>query len=480
VRHAKADVCVIGSGPGGAVIAHEAARRGLSVLVLERGPRVEARDTSDREAAMIPRLYKDGGLQMTSSLDMFILQGSCVGGSSVLANMVMLRPPRRVFDRWAAEGAELELDRLDRSFDAVERALGVRIADEALMARGATLFVEGARALGLDARPAPKATGDCRGCGNCNNGCAFGAKRSMLTTYLPWAEALGARVLADTTVRRVVCRRGRAVGVEAERDGEPLHVHADTVVVAAGAIGSSALLLASRLGENVGTRLGFNTGAILAGEFDEVVDGFDGDPLTAYLQTSEHLLEALHAPPLARALTTAGWREAHGALMRRHRHLAYAGALTPTAPSGRVTRSWLSGGEEARYRASPAELSRLVDGLRLAGKILFAAGATRVVLPMHAFSAARSVRDLDALAGVRSTRELVFGSSHPQGGNPMSSDARRGVVDARFAVHGVQHLYVCDASVFPSPIGVNPMTTILALAHYAAAGIFGSTSSEAS
>jgi len=72
---------------------------------------------------------------------------------------------------------------------------------------------------------------------------------------------------------------------------------------------------------------------------------------------------------------------------------------------------------------------------------------------------------------VRTMRDIQSGSSHPQGGNPMSDDPALGVVDSGFAVHGTEGLFVCDASVFPDSVEVNPMNTIMALAHQGAPGI---------
>jgi choline dehydrogenase-like flavoprotein len=67
--------------------------------------------------------------------------------------------------------------------------------------------------------------------------------------------------------------------------------------------------------------------------------------------------------------------------------------------------------------------------------------------------------------------DISFGSSHPQGGNPMSDDPNRGVVDSDFRVHGFDNLFVCDASVFPDTIQANPQLTVMAIADYAASRI---------
>src|ERR1700754_1803418 len=136
------DIAIVGSGPGGAVMAYEAAKRGLRTLVLERGPHLESTGVHDdmQELRTIPRIYKDGGLFMTAEMDMFILQGTCVGGSSVLANMVMMRPPRTVFEHWRALGADIDLTRLEPYFDEIERELDVRPASESNISRSSAVF----------------------------------------------------------------------------------------------------------------------------------------------------------------------------------------------------------------------------------------------------------------------------------------------------------------------------------------------------
>lgn len=66
---------------------------------------------------------------------------------------------------------------------------------------------------------------------------------------------------------------------------------------------------------------------------------------------------------------------------------------------------------------------------------------------------------------------VTLGTGHPQGGNPVGLDHKRSVVDADFRVHGYSNLHVCDASVFPSSVTVNPQLTVMSLAHYAAGHI---------
>ena len=464
------DVCVIGSGAGGSVLACRAAQAGRSVLLVERGPYVRPSQMSDSEIEMIPLLYKDGGLQMNTGMDMFILQGTCVGGSTTLSNMVMMRAPDDVLSSWARFGADIDLAKLARSYDTIEREIGTTEAGAAHASGSTTRFIEGARSLGLSPRRMRKALGDCRGCGNCNIGCSFDAKRGALATYVPWAESSGARVLAETEVERIETRGRRAVAVHVRgRTREPAQIVAKQIVVAAGAINSSALLLRSGLRKNVGMRVSFNGGSMMVADFDEPLDGYDADQMTWYLPGDGFIIEPTHNPLMSAALTTPGWLEEHAALMRRQRHLAYAGALISMGATGRVVHSRFWGYEETRFRPGPAEVSKVVRGLKLIAEIFFAAGARRLILPTHRFRAIGSVDQLSEIdEHVVSTRRFSFGSAHPQGGNAMSADPRVGVVDPNFAVHGLDNLFVCDASIFPSSVTVNPISTIMALADYAA------------
>jgi choline dehydrogenase-like flavoprotein len=466
------DVCVIGSGAGGSIIAFEAAKRGLSTLLVERGPYVRARDMTHSELDMFALLYKDGALQLNTSLDMFIVQGSCVGGSTVLANMVMLRPDAPVLEGWKNLGAVFDDAELARSYDKVEEAIGAAPVKPGNINASTKRFVEGAQALGLRPKVMKKALGDCVGCGYCNIGCVFNTKRSALATYVPWAERHGARVLAETAVERLVHDRGRVRFAEAVRgpDKEPVTIEAKVFVVSAGPIGSSAVLQKSGIKKNVGTRVSFNAGSMAIAEFPENLDAFDGDQITVYLQGDGFLIEPTHYPAMTMAIQAPGFMGDHGRFMKISRTLGCAGALVPTEAAGRVVQSPFFGHEETRYSATPGDLARLKRGLEVICRAFLAAGAKRVSLQtaqkVVAFEHPSEVSRL--ASSFHTAKEICFGSSHPMGGNPLSDDRALGVVDRSFGVHDFDNLCVVDASIFPSALGVNPLSTIMAFADYAA------------
>jgi choline dehydrogenase-like flavoprotein len=159
----------------------------------------------------------------------------------------------------------------------------------------------------------------------------------------------------------------------------------------------------------------------------------------------------------------------HSALMREYRHHSFATALIPTQPVGRVVHSRLFGHEETQFQLPEADLAVLKSGLKMTARAFFAAGARRIFLPtqeVHAMYGADQVSAIDRV--MTSPKHFNLGTSHPQGGMPMSNDSEIGAINSDFAVHGFENLYVCDASIFPTSVGVNPMLSIMALADYAA------------
>ena len=158
--------------------------------------------------------------------------------------------------------------------------------------------------------------------------------------------------------------------------------------------------------------------------------------------------------------------------MRAYDRMAATGVLIGSDSNGRVAKA-LFGGADVVYEPTAPDLERLVEGLKLAGRIYLAAGAERVMPATFQFTSFRDPDDLERLSElVRSNEDIQLGTGHPQGGNSLAREASEGPVDPRgFRVHGTENLHLCDASVFPTSLGVNPQLTTMALADCAAAEI---------
>jgi choline dehydrogenase-like flavoprotein len=487
----ETEVCIVGSGAGGSILAHQLAKAGRDVLVLERGEYVEPREFNESEIEMIGRLYADGLMQQTEDWRFTILQGNCVGGSTTVNNAVCFPPPERVLDAWNdpfLHDAGIDREELARSIAAVESLLTVQPQADAPLNNSAPIYMEGVENLGAEAEGLSVGVVNanidgCYGSGYCNIGCRWGKKLSMLETALPRAQAEGpgkVRILAECEVERIFALSGRPKHVTDLRcrfpDGRAVRVKADSYVLSAGAVASSYLLQQSGIARDLPVGEGFsaNMGAPLTAEFD-------GEPIRAYegLQISHYglpgpesgfVFETWFNPPVSQALNMPGWFEQHAETMASYDHLMAVGVLVGTASNGRVKRA-LTGGPGVSFQPRAEDLQKLADGMKLLGKALFAADPKPVRLMANTWAGDEfhSVEELDRLDAICQDPDYIsLGTGHPQGGNALGRDRRRGVVDDEFRVHGFDNLHVCDASVFPTSLTVNPQLTVMSLAHYAA------------
>jgi choline dehydrogenase-like flavoprotein len=468
-RRVEADVCVIGAGAGGAVVAAELAEGGARVVVLEQGPRHDADRFSARPLEMMARIYRDGGQGTTIGTPPILLPlGRGIGGTTLINSGTCFRTPAHVLERWQREyGLEaLTPEALDPFFARVETALSIAEVTPELAGGNAAVARRGAEALGWSHGYLRRNARGCVGSGVCAFGCPTSAKQHVGITYVPRAEAAGAQVLVGADVRRVIVERGQARGVEARlAGGERLEVSAPDVVVAAGTIHTPLLLACSGLGRASG-QLGRNlaihpaTGAFAL--MDEVVDMAKGVPQSFYVDefAAEGIMfEGVAGPPsyVAMSLPLTGAR--HARAMADYRQLAQFGLMVSDSSRGSVRA--LGGRALIRYDLEEADVARFRVGLARIEELFLAAGAREVYLPLP-----HGVRPEQARA-----RDLKLLAFHPLGTARADARPSHGVVDGDLALHDVRGVHVADGSVVPSSLGVNPQQTIMALATRLAFGL---------
>ena len=467
------DTVVIGSGAAGGILAYRFAAAGRKVLVLERGPHVDPREFGDDEVVQYLRLYNQGALQLATDFGLQVLQGMCVGGGTTINNALCLDPPDLVLEQWEQHG--LDRAALKAAIAKVKTWFDVEPINEATVTEAAKRFRKAVKALDdlpgeLERMHANISTTACRATGYCNIGCGYGAKLSTLDTVLPRAQhehelELMADVRVDT-IERQGRRATRVIGRHGPT-GQRVEVEADEIVIAAGPIGSSYLLQRSGLGgDAVGRDLHFNINSPLTADFPDEVDTFRGIQMSDAYRSSDgvprFLVETWFNPPATQALAMPGWFEDHFGNMQRYRHMACSGVLVGTTCPGRVKAG--KHAPEIEFTASDEDRKALVEGLQVAGRIWFQAGAERVMPATFAWREYFGPDELgDLPKRILESGDLLMTSAHPQGGNALGA-----VVGPDFRVDGMENLYLCDASVFPTSVHVNPQLTVMGMAQLAA------------
>lgn len=475
----ECDVVVVGSGAGGGVIAAELAEGGLQVIVLEEGGYHPSEEFSADATAMVRTLYRDGGGQTTIGTPAISFsEGRCVGGSTTINGGMCWRTPERVLRCWRdGHGVDAILpEQMDRYFTRVERFVSAAPQDPDSIGRDQELLRLGAERQGWRTLPTIRNQLHCCGCNNCILGCPTGAKRSTLVSYIPRAISFGAHVFADCHVERITMHGKRAVGVsgwvetEDGRRGASFTVQARRVVLAAGAIQSPALLLRSGVhspSRRIGHNLSLHPNAAVTAVFGEEVEGWKGVH-QAYqvreFQDDGIIMAAINLPPAFLAMAIDSYGPTLAETMRHYSQIVSAGVLVEDTAAGRV-RLLPNGRPAAFYRLSARDAKTLVRATALLSELLFAAGARRISVPFQGMSDLRSGDDARRLQDLTvAPQRMNLSTVHVMGTACMGADSTRHVCDSYGQVYGTDALYVADASLFPSPIGINPMETIMALA----------------
>jgi hypothetical protein len=177
------------------------------------------------------------------------------------------------------------------------------------------------------------------------------------------------------------------------------------------------------------------------------------------------LIESIFLPVFQMALAIPSMGIDHRKMMANYAYSTMAGIMTRDEPTGTVLMSY-NGNPKVVYNLSPQTIDDMARGIGILARMWFSVGATSLISPHRDMPEVRTKADIPALKdAVRDNPDgLMLGSAHPQGGNRMGNDSKSCVVDSDCKVYGFDNLYVCDASVFPTALGVNPQLTIMALA----------------
>jgi choline dehydrogenase-like flavoprotein len=213
-------------------------------------------------------------------------------------------------------------------------------------------------------------------------------------------------------------------------------------------------------------------------DFADVLHSERGMQITHYLEPTNGggglALESWFNPVVSQSLFMPGWFEQHWHNMRRYPNMTCLGVVIGTESNAQVGRTWPGGNLKLDYKPTNDDFVRIKEGLRLAAQVGLRAGATRALPATFRMMEIHSEDELSKIMDdIGDDRDLSVNSAHPQGGNAMSKEALKGVVDPSFRVYGTLNVHVVDASVFPSSITVNPQLTVMALAAYAADEIAG-------
>ncbi|MDG2305145.1 MAG: GMC family oxidoreductase [Candidatus Binatia bacterium] len=478
------DVVVVGSGPGGSVVARELAAAGKDVILLEEGPPFTPEDFELDGALSMARTMREGGLRTTGGTILATMQANALGGGSLVNSAICVRAPEFTLDGWCNEFELKNTTRadLDPHYQAVEEFLGVAPTPDEVQGARNLLFRDACNELGYSSEPIARNVQGCRGSGECFTGCRTRAKQSTDISYVPAAIRDGARVFTSLQVDRLLTRGSRVWGV-AGRVVRPFsselthqfRIQAKVVVLAAGCMATPVLLQRSDDFANgsgqVGENLQFHPGVAAMGVFPQETNPYFG--ATQGYQSLQFVrdgykLETLWAPPGVFAVRLPGLGFELKKNLAMIPYAAIWDAIATCNRSKGTVRARRRGLDPAlTWRLDPKDLTILAEALWRLAELFFAAGATRVLPGVHGLP--EELRSLDEARRIR-TREFretdfTMAGNHVFSTTRMHGDGRMGVVDEDGRCHETDNLYLADTGILPRSPSVNPMLTLMALAH---------------
>lgn len=477
----ETDYVVVGSGAGGATAALTLARSGAQVVLIEAGPWRAPSDYPSSVYGTMRDMFDDFGALLARGRAFWpIVQGAVVGGSTVINSAICVRTPGDVFLHWQREhgvGGDDMARAVGDIQDELERELFAEEVPPLAIGRANRMAMEASRALGFEGHYTTRYVRDCEGRGQCLQGCRAARKQSLNVNFVPELLARGGTLLSCAPVDRVSFEGTRASGVSGRfrrpvrrERGAAFSVRAKRGVAIAASVAHSPLIL-HRSGVRpraLGQHFRAHPGAGVLGLYDEAIDmntgATQGWSSLAFRDQPGFKLEVLSLPldMLAGRLPGGGQE-----LMRRledFRRLAMW-VVGCRAESTGTVRPGPFGGPVVRYSLDRADMLRLRAGLVQVARMHIARGA-RAVLPLiSGLPYALTADELHLLEDAPlDPRAYIAILSHLFGGCVMGSDAASSVCDGWGRVHGYEGLYVVDASVIPTNLGVNPQHTIMALA----------------
>jgi choline dehydrogenase-like flavoprotein len=479
----EVDFVVVGSGAAGSVAAHTLAQAGWSVAIVEEGPWLKTRDFNDDVLGTFEKALRDSGTQVLKGRAyMPMLQGRCVGGSTLVNSAIAWRMPEDVIDEWRTSygiGDAITMKNLEAHYDALDRDLNVRPVADEVLGENNRLFLQAAKGRGIHATRMRRYDRGCKGSGQCITGCPNGAKQGMSVSYVPWALATRrARIFCSCRALRVNLSGGRAVGVTARAGNRQVTLRARRgVFVAASTVQTPNLLRRSGLrARAIGRHFQAHPGLGAGGLFDHPIlmnfGATQGAESIAFRKSDRFKLETIGMPPELAAARVPGVGADLARRLASFANVAVWVANMRMKAHGTVDTQW-DGRDRVTFTPNEEDMQSSKKALTTIGHLLLDAGAREVWPGVAGLPAVMTTHDeVEKLLGATNDpRAYPFVCTHLFGAARMGPDPRTSAVGLDFQSHEARCLYVVDSSVFPTNLGVNPQHSIMALARMAAAQV---------
>ena len=487
----QTDVCIIGSGAGGSAAAATLSSAGLKVILIEAGDYLMPKDFNQREESMYPKLFYEAGGRRTNNRALRVIHGHGVGGSTLHNINLCKKLPKEILDSWNLKNFTQKSFGTD--LEQVEKDLQVQKVAPDQMNEANLIFQKGVNKLGYRGGPLSHNRVGCKESGFCELGCSFNAKMNAVRVYIPSAVKNQTKVFSNTKGinftfknKSVQSLEAKVIHPENKKIVSKIKIKARFFVASGGAIETPLLLQRSNTPDPhslIGKKLHLHPGVVALGVFPNQINCWRGIPqsfeCTEFLSFNKNhhdkrvWLITSSAHPIGAASIVPGFGNTHRDLMAKYPYIVPVTPMIHDLTTGSVSTK-LGGGASIDYTLNNADRAQLGIGLKESARILFAAGAKEVLIPTRRPLILKNMSDLKRHDFVVNDHENDMVAVHPMSTVWMGDSPKSSCLDSTGKYHHVKNLYVADASVYPTSLGVPPQISTYAIGHFVAKRILDS------
>lgn len=480
LRHQKTyEFVVVGTGAGGAVIAKELAEAGHSVLIIERGQEILPEHRQSPAYLSVRNLYADGGFTWAYGNSLIALpHGNVVGGTTAINSATCFRTPNPIHENWVNQFGlvDFSYEKMADHYSAVEHEIHAESCDWDIMNPSNQFIGTASKRAGLTGAPLVRNAIGCDGCGMCCYGCTTQKKQSTDRTYIPKALHAGAEIYTRCEVLQINHRNGHAESIRIKHleTNSIDEIFFKNLIISAGTFSTPILLKRSRIrpSPHLGRHLAVHPASKVYAEFSTEIKSWQGIPQAYAIESYREqgiLFEGVFMPPEIAASMNPYVGNELRQFMENYAKIMSYGFLIEDSSEGRLVDLPFVG-RSIFYSLNQTDVDRIQLGTSVLARLFLENGAKRVITmidcEVREFLNIEDVQKFESLK--LKPNQIEVAAFHPLGTARMSSFPNGqygGVVNPNFQVFGFDNLYICDGSILPSSLGVNPQLTIMAFAH---------------
>ncbi len=474
------EVAVIGSGSGGGVAAHLLNEK-YEVGIFEKGN--YANGETNNETFGYHNFYETYAMQQTRGYKVLLLAGSGVGGGTSINWTTSLRTPDNILNEWDSltrQNNYFNSSNFKSSMDFICQQLNVSEANNRIPQKE-TKLAEGLNQNDISYKMIPRNTSNdqCLESGFSTFGHSDESINSSYKTWFPEDKFNSQNVYSNTSVKHLTISNGRATHINVEKNGNLQQIAVDKVVLAAGSLNTPKVLLNSGYkNKHLGQHLKLHPVSGVAGKFSEeqkpwagTMQGIYSDDNLFIKDNYGYLLEGLPMHPSLFFPFFPNNNDNFEDFIKSYNYWSGSIVLTSDKSSGSIINKnpqhlW-------DYNLNDFDHSNLLHGIENLVRANYSAGAKEIMVAASPTMHWKKSSNVNIEVFINKIREIknepfriLLGSAHQMGTARINPNPEQGVVDLDGKVHGLENVYIVDASTFPRCSGVNPMISIQSMSHF--------------